>query len=177
MRIATKQQFLDMAARGLLGNQMPSWPTVAAAMAAGHRGTVMVRYKRPDSPYMRADVPIEAADAVIDGLVAQGAERPLLYLTHMTPGVGRLLNAECWRGPAGLYLNYSTAQTHLRAALDESGRPRRAPLGALPEQPRRPRRAARPVPGPRRRADRVRPAHRQPAGPEHRDLGSSGLLM
>jgi hypothetical protein len=120
--ITTKAQFLALSERGLLGNSMPSWSTVAEARAAGYAGKVMVRYREPNSPHMRPDVPLGEADAVIDGLVAQGARRELCYLTHMTEQVGRRINAELWRGPGGLYLNYATAQMHLRAALDRHGR-------------------------------------------------------
>lgn len=122
MRVATKRDYLSMAARGILGNQMPSWPDVESAKAAGHRGTVMIRYKAPNSPFMRADVPLDDADRVMAGLVGEGADRRLMYLTWMSPSVGRRINAEVWRGPGGLYLNYSTAQTHVRAALEGSGK-------------------------------------------------------
>jgi hypothetical protein len=118
VRVATKAEYLDRAALGLLGNTMPSWPSVEAALADGHREPVMVRCRVPDSPYMRADVPIAEAQSVIDEFVRRGARPGSLYLTHMTTAVGRRLNAEVWRSPSGLYLHYSTDQTHLRAALD-----------------------------------------------------------
>lgn len=122
MRISTKAEFLHLSALGLLGNSMPSWPDSSLARAAGHCGLVMVRYKVPGSPFMRPDVPMDEADQVIDKLVDQGASRNLLYLTARSPDVGRRISAELWRGPTGLYLNYSTAQTHVRAALDADGR-------------------------------------------------------
>lgn len=122
MKVPTKHEFRRLAALGLMGNQMPSWPSVAAARAAGHAGLVMIRDATPDSSYMTPNVPIERAEEMIDRLVAAGASRDNLYLTWMSPLVGRRINAEVWRGPTGLYLNYSTAQTHVRAALDGSGR-------------------------------------------------------
>jgi hypothetical protein len=122
MNIATKADYLNHAARGVLGNQMPSWPSPEAAALSGYSGPVMVRYKAPDSPYMRADVPMADVPGVLAEMVGRGAIRDLLYLTHMTTSVGRRINGEVWDGPDGLYLNYSTAQTHLRAGLEQSGR-------------------------------------------------------
>lgn len=122
MKIATKREYLARSGLGLLGNRMPSWDTPADAIAAGHRGDVMIRSKTPNSPFMRADVPVGEASRVMDSLVEQGADRDALYLTWMSPSVGRRINAEVWRGPDGLYLNYSTAQTHLRDGLDKSGK-------------------------------------------------------
>lgn len=120
--IATKAEYLRRAAAGLMGNQMPSWPTPEAAVASGYSGDVMVRYAAPDSPWMRADVAMVDVPRVLDEFVAAGADRAKLYLTHMTTQVGRRINGELWRGPGGLYLHYSTAQMHLRASLDRHGR-------------------------------------------------------
>lgn len=120
--ISTKAEYFRLASKGLCGNSMPSWSTPDEARASGYHGTVMVRYRRPNSPFMRADVAMGDVPAVFAEFAGRGAEPGLLYITHMTASVGRRLNGELWRGPGGLYLNYSTAQTHLRAALDRSGR-------------------------------------------------------
>ena len=122
MMVATKAEYLRLANLGYMGNQKSSWDTPEAAIASGYAGMVMVRYREPNSPFMRADVAMVDAPAVIDGFVAAGADRSKLYLTHMTSAVGRRINGELWRGPGGIYLNYATAQTHLRAALDQAGR-------------------------------------------------------
>jgi hypothetical protein len=120
--IATKSEYFRLAAEGKCGNTMPSWPTPRAARASGYHGTVMVRYRSPDSPFMRADVEMDDVPAAYAEFVARGADPRKLYITHMTAQVGRRLNGELWRGPGGLYLHHSTAQTHLRAALEQSGR-------------------------------------------------------
>lgn len=122
MKICTKSEFLRRSEAGLLGNSMPSWTTVAEAQADGYHGPVMIRARRPNSPWMRPDVPQHLVDDVIAGLVVKGADASELYLTHMTPEVGRRLNAEVWNGPDGLYLNYSTAQCNVRDALAKYGR-------------------------------------------------------
>lgn len=119
--IRTKAEFLEKAANGLMGNQMPSWPSVGAALADGHTGEVMIRYREPDSPWMRPNIPVRHAVAHIDAMVERGADRSKFYLTWMSPFVGRLLNAEVWRSPLGLYVHYSRSQTHLREALDKDG--------------------------------------------------------
>lgn len=120
--IATKAEFLERSNSGRLGNYMPSWDSPREAIEDGHRGPVMIRSRQANSPHMRPDVPVEDADRVMDGLVEQGARREDLYLTWMSPAVGRRINAEVWRGPRGLYLNYSTDQTNVRAALEASGK-------------------------------------------------------
>lgn len=120
-KIRTKKEFFRLASAGLLGNQMPSWPDAESAIRDGHTGEVMVRCKEPDSPLMRPNVPVRDAERVIGEFVASGKPRGQFYLTWMSPYVGRLLNAEAWRAPGGLYLNYSRSQTHLRDALDHDG--------------------------------------------------------
>jgi hypothetical protein len=120
--VRTKSEFLELAASGRMGNQMPSWPSPEEAVASGYRGPVMIRYMEPNSPFMRPDIPMDEVPSEIVRLVALGAAREKLYLTHMTPSCGRRINGELWRSPSGLYLNYSTSQAHLRESLHESGR-------------------------------------------------------
>lgn len=120
--IATKSEYLELAAGGRLGNQMPSWSSPEEAIASGYSGAVMIRDRTPNSPFMRPDVAMEDVPSTIEHLVSLGATREKLYLTHMTPGSRRRINGELWRSPSGLYLNYSTSQAHLRKSLDESGR-------------------------------------------------------
>lgn len=125
MRIATKAEFMALSESGRLGNFIPSWPSVEAALADGCRDEVMIRSRVPDSPHMRPHVPILQAQATIDSLVADhGARREDLYLTWMgNPAcVNRLLNAEVWRSPQGLYVHWSRQQTHLREAQALDGR-------------------------------------------------------
>lgn len=120
--ITTKDEFLRLSEAGQLGNRMPSWPTVAAAQADGYFGPVMIRDKTPNSPHMTPNVEQDDVPAVIARLAAAGANPDRLYLTWMSPEVGRLLNAEVWDGPGGPHLHYSPAQLNVRAALDTDGR-------------------------------------------------------
>lgn len=118
MRITSKQEFLDLHLAGRLGNIVPSWDTEQQARADGYDGPVMIRFKTPSSPFTTPNVPMDDVTRTLCELEAKGAPIYLAYLTHMTPGVRRRLNAQAWRGPSGLYLNYSRVQATM---ADTSG--------------------------------------------------------
>ena len=122
MIIRTKAEFYRLSDSGQLGNTIPSWPTVAAARSSGYHGPVMIRDMTPSSSYMRPDVPMSQVESTIAHLATIGANPATLYLTQMTPCCNRIINAELIDLPSGLSLHYSTAQTHLRAALESFGR-------------------------------------------------------
>lgn len=120
--INTKSEFLRRSTLGLLGNCMPLWESVREARNAGYHGPVMLRYREASSLFMRPHVPLDEVDALIDSLAPQGALRELFYLSWADPKIPRTLNAEVWRAPGGLYLNYGTSQINLRDDLTQNGR-------------------------------------------------------
>lgn len=117
MRIDTKAKYLELAAAGLAGTRVRHWDTLEEVRADHYTGPLIVRSRSPNSPFMLPDVPNAEAEVRLSELLAAGATAQSLYWSARPPNHGRLLNAEVWDGPLGVYLHWSREQTNLRDAL------------------------------------------------------------
>lgn len=116
--IADKAECLRLLYAGRLGNYMPHWMGVAELLAARYPGTVTIRDRVRDSPFMRHGV---AACDVLPLLKEWGVDPGRFYFVP-TYDDGRTLQGEATEGTGGLYLNYTRTGGNLRHALDRDGR-------------------------------------------------------
>lgn len=107
---------------GHFGNKMRQWPSLDDCIKDGFSGTVGVRSRKPSSPFCKIGMTVDQAREWIERCLARGGEPWEFYLGEDIPVEWRTLQGEVYRGPGGLYLNYSTLQLHVRPALAQGGR-------------------------------------------------------
>ncbi len=133
--ISTKAEYLSLSNRGLAGNRLRSWTTLAELELERYPPrTITIRSKKKDSPFFVPSLLTQNVGLVILQLLARGAAQRDMYFQELPhapgcglqgcDGCGRLMNGEVMRDEAE-YLNliYGTSpQLNLRHDLERYGK-------------------------------------------------------
>ncbi len=119
-RIESKDKFITLSGRGLLGNYLQSWNKISDLN--GYNGTLTIRSRKRDSPFFVPTVQRDQLDSTLIELQSRGADLEDLYVQEV-PSCGRHLNFEAMRDKDYLYLLHGEPGTplNLRHDLENNG--------------------------------------------------------
>lgn len=124
MKIASKQEFMKLSERGLLGNRLRTWRTVEAVQAE-HDGSVYIRGPVAGWKWMVPWCPVSDLASRVAVLERKsGTPRAQLqFVEVLPPGTPRTINAEAGYLAGGFTLHWGESSTlSLRHDLERNGR-------------------------------------------------------
>jgi hypothetical protein len=124
--ISSKQSVNALFDAGKFGNKLRSWGTYAELQADAYAGPVMIRYRKPGSPFCVSQVPKGEVAEWVDNFVRyDGAERGLFSFIECGPDSGnyvvgvRTFQGEVRRSECYYDLTYSTVAAPMRDAMKQ----------------------------------------------------------
>jgi hypothetical protein len=125
-KVANKQEFYDLTAKGRLGNQMGCWHSISDMKRSGSRGPFMLRYAGiTGCGNFRPGIPYEQIEKAFATWVRKGAEESRIRIWESPPIQRVVMCGEFARvaEAGGWYLLYATRRRmHMHHALKRHAR-------------------------------------------------------
>jgi hypothetical protein len=121
--VRNKVDFYDRFQAGEFGNRPRTWSNYAALQSDPYSGSVVIRYKDPNSPFLTYNVQQSELPSRLTRYVeVYGAEFIKFRFNEAMPDDHLLIQGELIDQPGGIHLHYSTAPHPMCEALRRYGK-------------------------------------------------------